>query len=160
MDIQYVDEQEPLGTAGGLSLVEVSDQPVLVINGDIVTKVDIRAMLDFHEEHKADMTVAVREQEFTIPYGVVEMDGVEVASISEKPARRHFINAGIYLLAPETCRMVPAGKHYDMTDLIHDVLSGGRKVVGFPIQEYWADIGQLADYEKAQIEANRQRIAG
>ena len=152
VDIRYVDEKEPMGTAGGLSLLEATDEPVLVINGDIVTKVDIRAMLDFHREHGADMTVAVRQEEFTIPYGVIEIDGVEITGISEKPALKHLINAGIYLLGPEACRRVPTGRHYDMTDLIHDLITGGMKVVSFPIQEYWLDIGQLDDYIRAQSE--------
>jgi len=98
VDIQYVEEEQPLGTAGALSLLDDQDEPLLVINGDILTKVDFRAMLGFHQEHQADMTVAVREHEFQIPYGVVETDGVKVTKIVEKPNIRRFINAGIYLI--------------------------------------------------------------
>ncbi len=157
VDIRYVDEKKPLGTAGALSLMEASDEPLLVINGDIVTNVDLRAMLDFHGEHRADMTVAVRQQEFTIPYGVVEMDGVELVGILEKPTDRHMINAGIYLLSAGVSRQVPAGQHYDMTDLIQDLISKGLTVIGFPIQEYWIDIGQPEDYQKAQADVEREK---
>ena len=155
--IGYINEQKPLGTAGSLSLLEPSDDPLLVINGDIVSQVDARAMLDFHLEHRADMTVAVRQQEFPIPYGVVEIDGVEITAISEKPTLHHLINAGIYLLGPQACARVPAGRHYDMTDLIHDLVTDGSKVVGFPIQGSWTDIGRQEDYERAQIEIDEER---
>ncbi len=157
VEIRYVDEKTPLGTAGALSLMEASDEPLLVINGDIVTNVDLRAMLDFHREHRADMTVAVRQEAFTIPYGVVEMDGVELVGISEKPTDRHMINAGIYLLSAGVCRQVPVGRHYDMTDLIQDLIQKKLTIIGFPIQEYWIDIGQPEDYEKAQVEVEREK---
>ena len=153
VDIRYVSEKEPLGTAGALSLLASSEEPTLVINGDIVTKVDLRAMLDFHREHLADMTVAVRQQEFTMPFGIVEMDGVELTRLSEKPTLQHLINAGIYMLGHEACRRVPNGRPYDMTDLIEELISSGAKVIGFPIQEYWLDIGHAKDYERAQAEA-------
>src|ERR1041384_8852949 len=97
VDIRYVKEDHPLGTAGALSLLEESDEPVLVINGDILTRVDFRAMLNFHREHRADLTVAVKQYELSVPYGVVLTDGVSVTGISEKPIVKQFINAGIYL---------------------------------------------------------------
>ena len=153
VDIEYVDEEEPLGTAGALSLLEASDEPFLIINGDIVTKVDLRAMLDYHTEHRADMTVALRHHEYTVPFGVVDIDGVELTGIREKPTQRLLINAGIYLVGPEAAKRVPDRSRYDMTDLIHDAIGDGLKVVGFPVQEYWMDVGQMADYEKAQAEA-------
>ena len=150
VEIQYVEEDQPLGTAGGLSLLEASDGPLLVINGDIFTEVNFQAMMDFHRENKADMTVAVKNQEFSLPYGVVETDGVRITSISEKPVVRHFINAGIYLLNPELCRQIPAGQPYDMTELIALLIKDGRTVVSFPVHEYWLDIGQQSDYQRVQ----------
>jgi len=147
--ISYVEEDQPLGTAGALSLLELSDDPVLIMNGDVVTRVDFHAMLDFHRHHKADMTVAVRQHEVQLPHGVVETDGTAITGISEKPVIRHFMNAGIYLLNPEMCRLVPVGRPYDMTDLINQLITEGCQVVSFPLREYWLDIGQAEDYQKA-----------
>ena len=149
VEIQYVEEDHPLGTAGALSLLNASEGPLLVVNGDILTRVDYRAMLDFHQGYGAEMTVAVREHEFLIPFGVVETDGVVITGISEKPVVRRFINAGIYLLNPEVCRDIPTGQTYDMPDLIARLVVEGRRVVGFPVHEYWLDIGQAEDYQRA-----------
>jgi dTDP-glucose pyrophosphorylase len=147
--IKYVQEDEPLGTAGALSLVD-SKGPLLVVNGDIVTNVDFRAMLEFHNDHRADLTVGVRSYEFKVPYGVVESNGVKIVGISEKPTIHNFINAGIYLLSVNACKLIPKGKHCDMTDLIALLLSKQRMVISFPIREYWLDIGQIDDYQRAQ----------
>lgn len=152
MDIRYVDEAQPLGTAGALSLVEPSDEPVLVINGDIITRVDLRAMLNFHDEHRAEMTVAVRQHETQVPYGVVRLDGVDISNIVEKPVQKFLINAGIYLISPQACRKIPVGRKYDMPDLIRLLLAEGHRVIGFPIQEYWLDIGRVDDYARAQAD--------
>ena len=155
VEIQYVEEDQPLGTAGALALLERPDKPLLVINGDIVTRVDFRTMLDFHREHGADMTVAVRPHEFQVPYGVVETDGVTVTNITEKPMVRHFINAGIYLLNPEVCSYIPSDEPFDMPELITKLVSEGLCVVSFPIHEYWLDIGQVEDYQRAKEDAEK-----
>lgn len=152
VDIRYVREDQPLGTAGALSLLEESDDPLLVINGDILTRVDFRAMLDFHREHQAELTIGVREYEFRVPYGVIETDGVAVKGISEKPVVRQFINAGIYLLNPAVRKMIPNGQPYDIPELIQLLIDNGRCVVCFPIREYWLDIGQSDDYDQAKMD--------
>jgi dTDP-glucose pyrophosphorylase len=150
IEIGYVHEDEPLGTAGALSMVmRTSQEPVLVVNGDVLTQVNFRAMRVFHEEHGADMTVGVKQYEFQVPYGVVALDGLEVTGISEKPLLRQFINAGIYLLNPDVCDMIPAGRRYDMPDLMRRLVLERRRVVGFPVRERWLDIGQPGDYEAA-----------
>ncbi len=153
VDIDYIEEDQPLGTAGALALLS-PQEPLLVINGDIVTDLNYRALLAFHEESRADLTVGVREYEFKVPYGVVDTDGVVIRAVKEKPVQRFFVNAGVYLLQPQVCDLVPKGQRFDMTDLIATLLERGRCVVAFPISEYWIDIGQMADYEKAQAEAN------
>jgi dTDP-glucose pyrophosphorylase/CBS domain-containing protein len=158
VQINYVNEVQPLGTAGALGLMETSKEPLLVINGDIVTQLNFRAMFDFHREHRADMTVGVRKYEFQVPYGVVEAEGVEISRLVEKPSLGFFINAGIYLLEPITHRYIPNGRRFDMTDLIECLLADGRKVVSFPIREYWLDIGQHTDYEQAQDDLRNGRI--
>lgn len=151
VNLEYVTEEKPLGTAGSLSLIEAPDEPVLVMNGDIVTKIDFQAMHHFHQDHAADITVAVREYDIDIPFGVVETDDVVVVGLKEKPNMRFFVNAGIYLLQPSVFALIPGdGTKFDMTDLIELLISQGKKVVSFPVSEYWLDIGQHDDYQKAQ----------
>jgi dTDP-glucose pyrophosphorylase len=158
VEIGYVDEERPLGTAGALGLMEAADQPLLVINGDILTRVDFRAMLAFHHEHDADLTVGVRQYELEVPYGVVECDGPRVCHLREKPRYSFLVNAGIYLLNPAVHRRIPNRRRFDMTDLIERVIEDGGTVVSFPIVEYWLDIGEPVDYEKAQEDVKNGRI--
>ena len=150
VDITYVKEDQPLGTAGALALLEKKEEPTLVINGDILTEVDVAAMLKFHQEHHADMTVAVREYEHRLPYGVIETDGVSVVGVLEKPVKQVFVNAGIYLLEPAVVNLIPFKRNFDMTELIGSAVELEYQVVNFPIHEYWLDIGQHADYERAK----------
>lgn len=158
VDISYVEEDQPLGTGGGLGLLAPPTQPTLVINGDILTEVNFRAMLTFHKEHEADLTVAVRRYDIQVPYGVVECDGPIVRGISEKPALGLFVNAGIYLLDPVVYRYIQSGQHLDMTELIQRLLEEGRSVVSFPIREYWIDIGEHAEYEQAQQDVSDGKV--
>lgn len=153
VDINYVPEDRLLGTAGGLGLMPVSDKPLLVINGDILTEVDFRAMLGFHREQRAMLTMAVRPYEVEVPYGVVESDGPSVRRVVEKPTYKYFVNAGIYLLEPAAHRMIPKDQRFDMTDLVQAVIAAGLKVTNFPIWEYWRDIGRHEDYLNAQSDA-------
>lgn len=150
VEINYIEEETPLGTAGALGLMETPDEPMLVINGDILTRVDFRSMLDFHGKHKADLTIGVRQYEMKVPYGVVECDGPDVVALSEKPSHRFLVNAGVYLLDPNAKKFIPRREFFNMTDLIDRLLEGGQKVVSFPILEYWLDIGHPLDYRKAQ----------
>ena len=152
VDIRYVKEDQPLGTAGALSLLDEVDEPLLVMNGDILTRVDFRALLHFHREHKADLTVCVRQYEFNVPYGVIDTDGVNVKGISEKPVVRQFINAGIYLLNPQVRKLIPNGQPYDIPDLIDRLIHEQRTVVCFPIREYWLDIGKVDQYDQAKAD--------
>jgi dTDP-glucose pyrophosphorylase len=150
VQINYVNEERPLGTAGALGLMEAPEGPLLVINGDILTDLNFRTMLDFHREHNADMTVAVRKYEFQVPYGVVETEGADVSRLVEKPSFEFFVNAGIYLLEPIAYGYIPKDRRFDMTDLIKCLLTDRRSVISFPVREYWLDIGHQGDYEKAQ----------
>ncbi len=158
VELDYVTEDRPLGTAGALGLLEDTQEPLLVINGDILTRVDFRALLDYHRGHGADLTVGVRQYDLQVPYGVIECQGPYVRQVREKPTIRLLVNAGIYLLEPAVRRLIPSGERFDMTDLIQLLLENGRPVVSFPIVEYWLDIGQPEDYEKAQEDANSGRF--
>lgn len=149
--IEYVEEDERMGTAGALSLLpEKPTLPFVVMNGDLLTKVDLTALIDFHVEHQNMTTVCVRAYGQQVPYGVVEIDGVNVTQLVEKPVYNYFVNAGIYALSPSAMDKVPESAFYDMPTLIEEVLSDKGAVGGFPLTEYWMDIGQLPDFEKAQ----------
>lgn len=158
VQLNYVDEDRPLGTGGALGLMPYPDEPVLVINGDILTQVDFRAMLYFHQENRADMTIGVRRYEMQVPYGVIECEGVLVKHLQEKPQVGFLVNAGIYLLEPSVYQFMPQNVSFNMTDLIQWLLDAGRTVVSFPIHEYWLDIGQHADYTQAQGDLKNGRF--
>jgi dTDP-glucose pyrophosphorylase/CBS domain-containing protein len=148
--LNYSQEVNPLGTAGGLRLMPRPQGPFLVINGDILTGVPFQQMLQYHRAHGAMLTVGVRKYEFQVPFGVVECDDVRITRIEEKPCHSYFINAGTYLLEPAAWDRIPKDGQFDMTDLIRVLLDAGETVVGFPIMEYWIDVGRHEDYVKAQ----------
>jgi len=158
VEITYVMENKPLGTAGALSLMEKPNKPFLVINGDILTRLDFQEMLSYHRKHKADMTIAARQYEIGIPYGVIESDGAYVQHLNEKPQLSFLVNAGIYVLESQAIDFIPKDVLFDMTDLIHNLLQNERVVVNFPIVEYWLDIGHHADYLQAQEDMQNGRI--
>lgn len=158
--INYVRESAPLGTGGALGMLGEQTEPMLVINGDILTEVDYRAMFAYHRENNAEMTVAVRRYEVQVPYGVVECEGSQVRSLREKPQLVFFVNAGIYLIEPSVFRLVPNNEHMNMTDLIDKLMLAKRSVISFPICEYWLDVGRHVDYARAQEDAKDGRFAG
>jgi dTDP-glucose pyrophosphorylase len=155
--VQYVHEQEPLGTAGSLGLLPAAevDLPLFVMNGDLLTNLDFQNVLAFHQEHAAAATMCVREYEHRVPYGVIQSEGHHIRAMVEKPVYRHFINAGIYLLAPELVRRVQPGTRIDMPTLLEQEIAQGRTVNMFPVHEYWLDIGRMEDFQRAQTEAGQ-----
>ncbi len=159
LDINYVNEEHPLGTGGALGLMAVPKNPLLVINGDIVTEVNFQTMYAYHSEHNAALTVAVRQYEYQVPYGVMESNGPFVQAIREKPSYHFFVNAGIYLLEPSVYQYIPAGEHFNMTDLIEMLIANNEVVVNFPIIEYWLDIGRHEDYEQAQADIHNGKVS-
>ena len=154
VSIQYVHEDAPLGTGGALGLLphDEIDQPIFLMNGDLLTRVDYRSLLHFHERHEGSATMCVREYEHQIPYGVIQSAGSRVTEIIEKPVQRHFINAGIYMLSPELVRRVAPGERIDMPTLRERESGAGRDVNIFPVHEYWLDIGRMDDFQRAQQE--------
>ena len=149
VDISYLKEDSPLGTAGALSLLRRPTQDVLVINGDIISEVNFVAMFDFHQQSKAIMTLGVLPYEHTIPFGVIEHLGHQVTGIKEKPSQRWFVNSGIYILSPEVFEFIKPSQHLDMPDLISQLLAANKNVASFPIREQWIDIGRPADFARA-----------
>jgi len=154
VSIRYVHEDEPLGTGGALGLLphDEIDLPIFLMNGDLLTRVDYRSLLDFHERHDGAATLCVREYESQIPYGVIQSEGHRITEIVEKPVQRCFISAGIYMLSPELVRSVAPGERIDMPALLEREIGAGRNVNMFPVHEYWLDIGRLDDFQRAQQE--------
>lgn len=148
--IDYVREREPLGTAGALALLpDRPETPVVVMNGDLLTRVDFRKLLDFHRLTGQTATMTVREHEIAVPYGVVDVRAQRVTELVEKPVKRYFINAGIYVLEPSCIDYLPQDTYCDMTDLFARLLEQGYPIGAFPIHEYWQDIGQVDDLQRA-----------
>jgi len=156
VDIIYVEEKEQRGTAGALALLpEVPREPLLVLNGDLLTAIDFRAMINFHTANGAVATMGVRNFIHQVPYGVINTRGVEVTSIDEKPSREVFVNAGIYVVEPSFVVEVP-DEYIDMTDMFSRILhSRDHRVAAYPIHEYWRDIGRSDDFERANAEYSR-----
>lgn len=152
--VRYIQEKTRLGTAGALSLLPGAyEHPLIVMNGDLLTKIDFRALLDFHTAEGHHATVCVREYAQQVPYGVIRMNGHRLLSIVEKPTQKYFVNAGIYVLEPRALKLVPKGRYYDMPQLLQRLARRRKGAVGcFPIQEYWIDIGHMQDYERAQTD--------
>ena len=149
--IQYLEEDKPLGTAGALSLLpQRPDHPLLVLNGDVLTRVDYTHLLRFHAEHQSTATLCVRKHSTQIPYGVVRMDDVKIVALEEKPVLTHYINAGIYLLNPDVLDLVPKDTFFDMPQLVETAALQGKSVSAFPFHEYWSDIGHLETLDRAR----------
>ncbi|REE84512.1 CBS domain protein [Paenibacillus taihuensis] len=153
INIRYLQENERLGTAGALSLLpEPPDAPFIVMNGDLLTKVNFTHALQFHKETGSMATMCVREYEYQVPYGVVKVDNHRLQAIEEKPLQRFFISGGIYILDPDVLRLIPPKTFYDMPTLFEDLLRKDKPSSVFPIREYWMDIGRMDDYERANAE--------
>lgn len=150
VDIRYLRERERLGTAGALSLLpELPSQPLVVTNADLLTKEDFGAMVDGHVQAGAVATMAVRDYEMQVPFGVVrERDG-RISEIEEKPLQRFVVNAGMYVLSPEAVAMVPCNICFDMPTLFQQLVEAGRVTRCHPVASYWLDIGRIGDYERA-----------
>jgi dTDP-glucose pyrophosphorylase/CBS domain-containing protein len=151
--ITYVEETQRMGTAGALGLLPARPtRPFLVINGDVLTKVNYGSLLSFHQDQGAVATMGVREYEFQVPYGVVNTNGLSITSIDEKPVHTFLINAGLYVLSPEALDLIPGNGFFDMPDLFRLAVSRGMTTQAFPIREYWMDIGKPDDFARANGE--------
>ena len=150
VSIDYLRERERLGTAGALGMLPSRPkESFVVMNGDVLTKVNVTHLLDFHHSERAVATMCVRQHDFHVPFGVVAVDGGRVLRIDEKPVRRDFVNAGLYALAPKVLDSVAQGEYLDMTTLLNSLIAGGHRAAAFPVSEYWLDVGRHADFERA-----------
>ncbi len=150
--ITYVHEDSPLGTGGALGLLPESlpKLPLIMMNGDVLTKVDFKRLLDCHETNKFDATMCVREVEHQISYGVVESQDNLITAMVEKPTYRYRINTGIYVLSPECVASVKPNTKIDLPTLLAQRMEKEEKVGIYTSYDYWLDIGQMTDYQKAQ----------
>lgn len=151
--LDYLHEKTKLGTAGALSLLPGKPtEPIIVMNGDLLTRTNFDRLLEFHNENKAAATMAVCEYDFQVPYGTVQVEGNRIRSLEEKPVQRFFINAGIYAISPEALEHLPAATSFDMPTLFEYLIKNGQTVVAYPLREYWVDVGQIEELERAQKE--------
>lgn len=153
VEIRYIHENTRLGTAGALSLIDgVPTDPIIVMNGDLLTKVNFQQLIEFHTDTNAQATMCVREYEYQVPYGVVEVDNHRLMRIVEKPIQQFFVNGGIYVLNPEVLRLVPKMEFFDMPNLFDEAIAKRMETSVFPIREYWIDIGRMDDFNRANDE--------
>jgi dTDP-glucose pyrophosphorylase/CBS domain-containing protein len=152
VSIKYIYEDEPLGTGGALGLLphDLPNLPVIVMNGDVLTKINIGQLLQFHNLNSANATMCVREYEYQVPFGVIESDGYSIKSMVEKPTQRFHVNAGIYVIGRKIINDVKCNETIDMPTLLERYLD--NKVLMFPFHEYWLDIGRMDDFKRAQAD--------
>jgi len=154
-NIEYILEDKRMGTAGALSLFSENQrpkEPFFVMNGDLLTTVNFEHLLEFHLTNIAMATMCVREYDFQVPYGVVNIEDGKILSIEEKPVQKFFVSAGIYMLDPKVINFIPENKFYDMPTLFEKLIGINENIISFPLREYWLDIGRMEEYEKANQE--------
>lgn len=148
VSIEYIKEDEPLGTAGSISLIKNKiNSSVVVTNGDVITDIRYGEILDFHEKHQAIATMAVKVYEQQNPFGVVKTKGLEIMSLIEKPIRSDYINAGVYVLSPSAVKQMKKGSYCDMPDFFRNMIEAKKTTVVYPMHEPWVDVGRPDDLE-------------
>ncbi|MGY2572171.1 nucleotidyltransferase family protein [Vibrio sp. C8] len=155
VSIQYVHEEQPLGTGGALGLLPddlPQDLPLIMMNSDVLTQVDFQSLLKFHVNNESDATMCVREYDYQIPYGVINGEGNRITNMVEKPIQRFFVNAGIYVVSPRVIKSVQKNQRIDMPTLLEQHMAERQRVLMFPIHEYWLDIGRMDDFNRAQTD--------
>jgi dTDP-glucose pyrophosphorylase len=154
VQIDYIREKLPLGTAGALGLLNpLPEASFVVTNGDLITDIRYGELLDFHVRHAATATMALRVHEWQHPFGVVQMKGVEIVGFEEKPIARSHINAGVYALDPAALRVLIANEHCDMPTLFERLQADKKRTVAYPMHEPWLDVGRPDDWQKANMES-------
>ena len=144
---------DSIRTAGALKLLPLDfDKSILLINGDVLTKINFQNLLKYHAVNSADVTICAREQVLSSPYGVIEVDGIDFKSMVEKPSFRQLVNAGIYVLEPSTINLLRSETYLDMPDLIELSKERKKKIIVYPLHEYWLDIGKPETLDKAHFE--------
>ncbi len=152
VNINYLIEEEPLGTAGSLALLpKTLSEPFLVMNGDVLTRLNPSHLIEFHQEHNTLATLCVREHSFTVPFGVVQNDEFRLVAFEEKPTFQYLINAGVYVLNPSILSILSNNKCIDMPSLLQLAQDKGHQVSVCPIHEYWIDVGNPESLKEAHL---------
>jgi len=153
VSIEYLIEESPLGTAGSLQLLPNSlNLPFVVLNGDVLTRLNPTQLLRFHSDNQAHATMCVREHETTVPFGVVQTNGIDLVAFEEKPTYRHLVNAGVYVIDPSLLNLLEPQQFTDMPNLLQAAQATGYRVAVCPIHEYWLDVGRPDSLEQAHRE--------
>jgi len=153
VNIEYIHENKRMGTAGALSLVrDKLNESFFVMNGDLLTNINFERMMEYHISNASVATMGVREYDFQVPYGVVNVQGKDILSIEEKPMHKFFVSGGVYVLNEKVLEFIPDDEFYDIPTLFEKIIEKELKSISFPIREYWLDIGRMEEYEKANNE--------
>jgi len=153
VEINYLIEEAPLGTAGSLALLPTNIEcPLLVMNGDVLTRLNLKQLLDFHTAYESSSTICVREHITTLPFGVVEANGADLVGFKEKPSYTQLINTGIYIIEPSILSMLSPNTALDMPALLESVRIAGKRVTIYPLHEPWIDVGTPESLQKAYQE--------
>jgi dTDP-glucose pyrophosphorylase len=158
IEISYLREAARLGTAGALALLPAKPtHSLIVMNGDLLTRASVGSLLEFHETRGSAATMAVREYDLQVPYGVVHTSGDRITAVEEKPVQKFFINAGIYVLSPQALAHIPHDCSFDMPTLFERLNASGALTSAFPLREFWLDIGRVEDYVQANMQLDYLR---
>ena len=162
IELRYWRESEPLGTAGPLAAIELGSERVLVMNGDLLTTLDFRALLDAHVAAGSDATIAIRRREVPVDFGVVRTDSTHVVGFEEKPVLSYDVSMGVYVFERGLLDRIPRGQRYDFPDLLERLLADGCRVGAYRSEDFWLDIGRHDDYERAnqEFDALRAELLG
>jgi len=153
VEIEYLRENEPLGSGGAISLLtEIPEHPVLVMNGDLIAEANCGDMTDFHKKNDFYATMGVYPYVHQVPYGCVEINGNRLASLEEKPVFEKMVNAGIYVLSPQAVKAIPRNKSFPMTALFEDAFTKKLRCGAFPVEKEWLDIGTPKQLREARGE--------
>jgi NDP-sugar pyrophosphorylase family protein len=158
VSISYSIEAHPLGTAGPLALVQGLDQTFLVTNGDVLTTLNLRTLIEYHQKQGAVATIAMHQRQVRIDFGVIGCDNNnQVVGYTEKPSYDYLVSMGVYVFEPCVLEHIPYGEYLDFPDLVLKLIAAGEKVVGYPFDGYWQDLGRPDDYEQATHEFEKMR---
>jgi NDP-sugar pyrophosphorylase family protein len=163
LQISYNYEDQPLGTAGPLSLVKGLDDTFLVTNGDVLTTLGLQALVDYHRQSGGIATIAMHARKVKIDLGVIQFNGSnELTGYIEKPTYEFHVSMGIYVFEPQVLAYIPYNQYMDFPDLVLRMIRQGERVIGYPFEGYWQDLGRPDDYESAvqEFESLRSQILG
>ncbi|MBA7506731.1 UTP--glucose-1-phosphate uridylyltransferase [subsurface metagenome] len=161
MDIQYSRESKPLGTAGPLSLIENLTNPFLVMNGDILTTLNYSVLISYHKEKEATATIAMHKRKVDVDFGVIELNtDSEITNYIEKPNLEYLVSMGIYIFDTKVLSYIKPNEKLDFPDLVKKLLENNERVIGYPSNDYWLDIGRYDDYQRAidEFEENKEKF--